>query len=153
MKKFLYILMLLPFMLGACSDDKDFPSVDITIAMSGAAQQDGVVYAVQGTPFNIDAITVRSLNGNAAALTTVAYYWNNVLSSINPVSPYAVSWNTQMLPVGDNVLQLQTSLLEVDKSIVTALLTVPVRVVASEEDLPEGLTLGSVSQTITVNPE
>lgn len=154
MKKLLYILMLLPLgFLASCSDDNDLPSVDLTVEMTGAADVDNTIYVVQGEDFGIESITVKALNGNQAALTSVGYYWDGILSQVAPVAPYTITWNTASLPVGRHLLQMQSSLLEVDKSIASALFTYKVVVVASEDDLPAGATLGSVSDVITVNPK
>lgn len=154
MKKLLYILMLMPVcFLASCSDDDDYPSVDLTVEMTGAAGVDNVIYVVQGEEFGIESITVKSLNGNQAALTSVGYYWDGILSQVAPVAPYTITWNTSTLPVGRHLLQMQSSLLEVDKSIASALFTYTVVVVPSEDDLPDGATLGSIRDVITVNPK
>lgn len=155
MKKFLYLLLLLPFCLGAtsCSDDNDFPSVDLTVKMTGAANVDNVIYVVQGDPFGIESISVQSLTGKQAMLTAVNYYWDGVPSQVAPVAPYTITWDTSTIPVGSHLLQMQTSLLQVDKSIATALITYKVQVVESAADLPAGAELGTVTNVMSVNPK
>lgn len=155
MKKLLYLLMLLPLCLGvsSCSDDNDFPSVDLTVKMTGAANVDNVIYVVQGDPFGIESISVTSLTGKQAMLSSVGYYWDGVLSQVAPAAPYSITWDTSSLGVGSHLLQMQTSLLQVDKSLATAVFTYRVQVVASADDLPDGATLGTVTNVMTVNPK
>ncbi len=49
MKKLLYLLLLLPLgFFASCSDDKDLPSVDITVNIENAVDANGKIYIVEG---------------------------------------------------------------------------------------------------------
>ena len=136
-KLYLFLLALLPIaLLSSCSNDGDNPAdVDMSVAMSnGITKVDGVYYAVEGEPFTIDAITATSVNGSATAISGVDYYLNYRLIGYSLVSPFGASVVPTKL--GNNVLQLYTTVLQVDKSITMAYLEVPFVVVSSVEDIP-----------------
>ncbi|MCM1152532.1 MAG: hypothetical protein NC328_02615 [Muribaculum sp.] len=139
-QKVLLMMMALTglFALSACSDDNDLPDVNITVQMQEVSEYNGIIYVVQGKEFQVNSITVTSLNGKNSALTTVEYYMDHYLTAVTNVSPYTCTFNTNSLPVGNHLLQMRSNVLQVDKSLATVWLNYYVTVVASEKDLPEG---------------
>lgn len=154
MKKFLYLLLMLPlFVMTSCSDDDDFPQVDITISMQPASFDSNVLYVVKGQPFTVNSLSVTSLDGKAATLGQVGYYWNNVLFAVSNVSPYSVVLNTSNLPLGKNLLQIRTNIFQVDKTITAAWMSYNVMLVDSADEIPEGApALGEVHDTMRCTP-
>ncbi|MDE6023260.1 MAG: hypothetical protein K2G13_07135 [Muribaculaceae bacterium] len=159
MKKLLYLLLVLPFamMISSCSNDNDFPNVDITIAFDNAAVQNGTVYAVEENGLQITGITTKAVDSNKeSALVNIDYFWNRIPAPNLTFGSYPLELNLADMPLvekGANTLDLYGKLLEVDKSIANFSVTIPIVVVASEEDLPDGLTLGQTSLTFTTAPK
>lgn len=47
MKKFLYLLLLLPLgFLASCDDGNDVPDVDINVTFDNVVKEDGILYVV-----------------------------------------------------------------------------------------------------------
>lgn len=140
MRKYLYTLMLFfPMMwaLTSCSNDDDLPQVDISIDYSGATEVDGVFYVVAGNTFAIDALKVTPLDGyGKATLSTTAYYWNYQFVGSTIVEPFGMKFETEGMEPGNAVLQINTTVAQVDRSIGIAYFTLPVKIVESEGDIP-----------------
>lgn len=140
MKKYLQLFMLvcLPILtLTGCSDEDDLPDVDILVDMEDVSVgPDNTIYIVQGGTFQINSITVKSLNGQNAALGSVEYYWDGPLYAVTNIAPFSIKFNTDNLPIGNHLFQIRTSVLQVDKSMAVAWLSYKVKVVASADDIP-----------------
>ncbi len=154
MKKILFTLFLLPLLaLTSCNNDDDFPEVDITVNMQEATHSDGIIYIVQGKPFQINTLSVTSLNGEKAVLGEVGYYWNNILVGVSNISPYTLAFDTNTMPLGRNQLQIRTNIFQLDKTITAAWLSYNIVVVASEDDLPaDDPALGVIQETTRCTP-
>ena len=48
MKKLLFLLIVLPFMLVSCDDDEEMPNVDFKVEISGGKNVDGIIYVLKG---------------------------------------------------------------------------------------------------------
>lgn len=136
MKKiYLLFLMLLPLaFMSSCDSDDRFPDVDINVELSNVVKVDGVYYAVQGEVVTVDAVTVKPMIPNATCLTGVDYYLNYRLIGYNMVAPYGAS--IEMNRAGENILQMYTAILQVDKTATSAYIELPIVVVPSVEDIP-----------------
>ncbi|MDE5734987.1 MAG: hypothetical protein K2H83_07600, partial [Duncaniella sp.] len=107
MKRFLYILLVLPLLALAAScsdDDKDLPKVSISVDYSGAVEEDGVLVLTQGQPFTIDALKVTPLDGKKATLGNTTYYMDGEPFYVIGVSPFGCEIDTNTLPVGNHGL-------------------------------------------------
>lgn len=153
MKKLLYLLLLMPLpFLFSCSDDDDLAQVDMTLTLSGVSQSDNVFYTVAGENVTIENLTVKSLNGNAATVANVIFYFNGVPLIGNPGNPFTGTFSTEGLESGTYTFSMAGQVLEVDKTITDFTYSTPIVIVESEEDLPEGAqTLGTYSQTVRLD--
>lgn len=154
MKKLLYLLLLLPLgFFASCSDEKDLPSVDITVNIENAVDANGKIYIVEGEPLTVAGIDVESLNGKAAGLNGVNYVLDHIGIGYTIVQPFGGTVSADLLPVGNHLLTLAFDVLQVDKSIAYAQLSTVVTVVPTVDDLPDGTTLGNVALTYHLNPQ
>jgi len=155
MKKLYLLLLLLPFtLLVGCNDDDDFPSVDINVALSNVACEQGNLYVVAGQPLEINSVTTTSLTGQNSGLSSIAYYLNGYYQGTSIVAPYSVSFDTTGLNAGRYLIRMVTDILQVDKSIVTGVVGFSFIVVESEDDIPQGADpIGSTTITYTINPQ
>lgn len=154
MKKYLsLLLMLLPLaFLASCDSDDQFPQVELTATLSGVTQVDDVYYAVAGEPVTIDAVTCRPLIDNATALSGVDYYVNYRLLGYAPAAPFTATFTPEQ--AGGYLLQMYTTILQVDKSITSACITVKIVAVASAADIPTGArTANSATVRTVVSPD
>ena len=144
MKKIFYLaLMALPlaFLANSCHDDgDDLPDVTFQMTIENATNVDGVIYVVQGEELKISSIDVQNRDTSKKALITAAnYYWDGFFLGYNLVSPFAFDIEiTDRTPVGRHELEIESSVVAVDKSPAVALCVYPVMVVASAEEIPEG---------------
>lgn len=154
MKKLLYLLLMLPLgFFASCSDEKDLPSVDITVNIENAVDANGKVYIVEGEPLTVSGIEVKSLNGKAAGISGVNYVLDHVGFGYTIVEPFGGTIDAEYLPAGNHLFTLAFDVLQVDKSIAYAQLSTVVTVVPSAEDLPDGATPGNVALTYHLNPQ
>ena len=157
MKKLIYLLLVLPFamMISSCSSDKDLPNVEITMSFDNAAVKEGAVYVLADETFSITGITTKAVDSNKqSALVNAKYFWNGIPAPGLTWSGFPMEINMAEMPnveEGANILGIQATLLEVDKSMAFANLRVPIKTVASVEDLPEGLELGEATFTFTTS--
>lgn len=151
MKKFLYlILFALPFVLSSCSDDdKNLPDVNITLEFDEALNVDGVVYAVQGNPFEITGVKVVNNEADKAAfITSAAYYWDGYYLGTSFVDPYGFKFELpENVSLGKHSLVMECPVAAVDKTLATAVVAYDVMVVESFDDIPN---IGA--ETITTVP-
>lgn len=145
MKKLFYSLLLavLPVMamsLASCSNDDDLPDVNIALDVENGTMVDGTIYVVQGDTLNVSGITVTNNEaGKGATLTNVRYYIDGYFYGESLYAPFpAYEITTESTPVGTYDLGVSCTVLAVDKSIATAALNYPFKVVASVDDIPGG---------------
>lgn len=139
MKKLFYFLLALPLvtLLASCSDDDDkFPDVNITASFDGGTQVDDVYYVVQGNNFEVTQVTLQN-NGTAdAVIGGVRYFWDYMPIGTTVTQPYALTINTETIPVGNHLLTAEIPVYAVGYSITTGLIAKKVKIVAEESDIP-----------------
>lgn len=157
MKKFIYLLFLLPMaFLASCNNDDDFPQVDLTLEINNVYQDQttGKLYYVEGgdSPV-IESLTASSLeSGKNAAVTNVFYYLNRVVRLFGTEEdPFTPVIPGQLLEEGVNYINISATVLQEDKSIAYLNSSVPLIVVDEEKNLPVNigeLTTGKVTLKI-----
>lgn len=140
MKRILYILLALPLlMLSSCSNDDELPQVEFDVSFSGATNVDGTFYVVKGDMFTMDGITVTPVSGSKqATIGAVSYIWDYIAYGTVIEPPFTMSLQTSNLPAGRHVLQMEASVLQVDKAIAMAYFSYPVVIVDSADEIPSG---------------
>lgn len=152
MKKFLYLLLVLPLvtLLAACSDDdnsKDLPEVSMNLQYSGAVMDNHQLYAVKGDTITIQNVSVTPLPGTKkATLGEVTYAFDGLPFFRSIVTPYTAQIVTNNLPVGKYSFTVVATVFQVDKEIAFATFTYPVNIVATASELP-----GDVPETTNLN--
>lgn len=142
MKKLLYLLLVLPFamIMASCNDDDDLPNVTVTMDFGNAAVQDGTLYVVQTDTLMLNNIVTKAVDSNqSAVLANVRYFWNYVPAPYLTWSPLPMEIPIAQMPLtesGNNLLQMDATLLETDKSIAYTNIVVPIKVVATDEEMP-----------------
>lgn len=138
MKKLFYLLFLLPLaFFSSCSNDDDLAEVDITTTLSGVTEIGETFYTVVGDTISIDSISVSSLTDKAAAVTGVRYFFDGYPIFGTIEAPFNFKINTEGVQEGTHTLAIAATVLQVDKSITSVALNYPVKIVLSEEDLPQ----------------
>lgn len=154
MKKLFYLLFLLPLaFFASCSDDDDLAQVDFSVTLSGVTQVNDNFYTVKGNTVSIDGVAVKSLTDKAATVTGVRYYLDGfpIFASIEEGN-FSFSFSTENLEAGTHTLGITATVLQVDKSITSAALSLPIVVAETEETLPEGAPeIGTYTTTLTMN--
>ncbi len=155
MKKLLYLLLVIPFamMVSSCSNDNDLPNVDITMTFDNAVVKDGTVYVVQDSVFSITSLTTKAVDSNQqSAIVNVRYFWNGYPAPNLTWSnfPMEIDMAQMIQPEsGNNILGLDATLLETDKSISYSTSRIPSKAVEKVEDLPDGVQPGEATLTFT----
>lgn len=141
MKKFLILLSLaIPALtFVSCSDDNDLPDVDFDMTFENATVVDGTLYVVQGQQFKVSSITVtNNETDKPAALTAANYYWDYLYVGTSVQPPYTFEFEVaETMPVGRHILEVEGTLIALDKSPAFAVISNDVMVVASADDIPE----------------
>ena len=156
MKKLLYLLLVIPFtmMVASCSDDKDLPNVDITMSFDNAVVKDGIVYVEQDAVFSITGLTTKSVDSNQqSAIANVRYFWNGIPAPGLTWSNFPMEINIAEMPEpasGNNILGLNATLLETDKSMSYCSLSIPIKSVKLE-DMPDGQEPGEATLTFSTS--
>lgn len=156
MKKLLYLFLALPFamMVASCNNDDNLPNVTVTMDFGNAAVQDGTIYVAETDTLLINSIVTKPVDSNqTATLANVRFYWNYVPTPYLSWSPLPLEIPIAQMPLsesGNNLLQLDATLLETDKSIAYANIAIPVKVVASVDSLPSGLTPGDATLVLNI---
>ena len=156
MKKLLYLLLVIPFamMVASCSDDKDLPNVDITMSFDNAVVKDGIVYVEQDAVFSITGLTTKAVDSNQqSAIANVRYFWNGIPAPGLTWSNFPMEINMAEMPEpasGKNILGLDATLLETDKSMSYCSLSIPIKSVKLE-DMPDGQQPGEATLTFTTS--
>lgn len=153
MKKLLYLLLVIPFamMVTSCTNDDDLPNVDISMSFDNAVVKDGTVYVVQDSVFSITSLTTKSVDSNQqSAIVNVRYFWNGIPAPGLTWSNFPMEINMANMPQpesGNNILGLDATLLETDKSMSYCTLRIPIKAVEKVEDLPDGMQPGEATLT------
>lgn len=140
MKKslFLFLLLLVPALaFMSCDDDKDLPNVKFTVAFDNPVR-DNTVYVVAGDTVKVTGVTVKNVDSDkAAAVTGVNYYLDGFFlgPSIFAPYPFVIPVSEDAEP-GDHVLELEASVVAVDKTPAFAVLGYDIEVVESADDIP-----------------
>lgn len=152
MKKLLYLLLALPFALMGTSCSNDLPDVNVDMTFSNAAKEGNTIYAVQtdSIPLTIDGFKVVATDGKPATIANITYGWDGFPAPQLTFSNLPMEINMANQKVGTHVLQMSATILEVDKSVAYSYMEIPIKVVESPEDLPDGLTLGTVTLSMQV---
>ena len=152
MKKILYALLLaLPFALSSCSNDDELPEVNISVDYSGATEVDGVYYVVEGEKLNIDAIKVTPKSGyKAATRGATSYYWNYQFLGTTIVEPFGITVDTEGMEPGDYIMQIRSTVYQVDRAAGIAYIVLPVKIVDDDHDIPGN---GDEPEEGTINPD
>lgn len=162
MKKiFNLLLLMLPLaFLASCSNDDDFPEVDLTLTLSNVYQDEsnGNLYVVEDQEENpvIDSFSAKSLiSGKEAAVTNVFFSLNNMVRLFGTVEePAKVVIPIDMMRSNKNYLNVSATVLQVDKSMASCFLDVPVYLVEKVENLPANIgELGTYSITMKMQKE
>lgn len=134
----LAVLPIMAFALSSCTDDDDLPDVNISLEVEDGVVSDGVIYVVQADTIDIAGIKVVNNEANKGALVTnVNYYWDGYFYAPSVFYPFGMVFPTSPnTTLGNHSIDVTCTVLAADKSISTATLSFPVRVVASEADLP-----------------
>ena len=152
MKKFYYLLLLLPFsLLMSCNDDKDFSPVDMTLTLDGVTTSGDVFYTVAGENVSIENLSVKAVGNKNTTITNVTFSFNGIPLIGVPGDPFMGTFSTENLPAGTYAINVTGNLLQVDSPIKVFAVNYPITIVKDEEDLPSGAPeIGSHSQTITI---
>lgn len=134
----LAVLPMMAFIFSSCTDDDDLPDVNISLQVEDGLVSDGVIYVVQGDTIDIAGIKVVNNDANkGAAVTNVNYYWDGYFYAPSVFYPFGMTFATsENTTLGNHSIDITCTVLAVDKSISTATLSFPVKVVASADDLP-----------------
>lgn len=155
MKKLLYLLLALPlaFFATSCNDDDNLPDVDVTFTFDNAVVKDGVVYVNQDSTLSITNIQTKSVGSDKAALiANIRYFWNGFPAPGLTWSNFPIEIPMPQMPLvseGYNVLGMNASILQVDKSMAFTYFRIPIATVADESSFPDGLTPGEATYTFT----
>lgn len=152
MKKFISLLLAIPMLAFiSCDDDDKLPKLDMDVQVENATNIDGTLYVIQGDTLIIKSISVSSPDAtNGIALGGVTYILNYEPIFFSPEAPYSISIDTNGWAVGTRLLQIQTNVYAVDYSPMYAWMTFPLKIVASEEDIPSDTPEGG---TFRINPD
>ena len=154
MKKLFYLLFLLPLaFFASCSDDDDLAQVDFSVTLSGVSQVDSKFYTVVGDTVSVDGVSVKSLTDKAATVTGVRYHLDGypIWASIEEAK-FNFSFTTKDMKPGTHTFTVTSTVLQVDKSITSAVVNIPLVVVEDEEKLPEGAPeIGTFTTTVRLS--
>lgn len=144
MKRNFLLLYLVPmFILGlsltSCNDDDDLPDVDFYVSISGGENIDNTIYLVRGDTLYVDSVkVVNREQGKEALISSATYYWDYVRLGTAVLPPYGFAIvTTEQTPTGNHLLQIETPVAAVDKSLGIAVLGYNVTVVADSTEIPQ----------------
>lgn len=154
MKKLFYLLLMLPLaFFASCNDDDDLAQVDFEVTLSGVTQVNDNFYTVQGNTVNIDGVSVKSLTDKAATVTGVRYFLDGfpIWASVEEGN-FSFAFTTEGMEAGSHNLAITATVLQVDKTITSAALNIPIIIVEKTEDLPAGAPeIGTYSTTLRMS--
>lgn len=149
MKRLLYLIAFaLPGLLvTSCNhDDSDLPDVNFVVELENAVYHHDTIYCAQADTFNISSVQVVNNEPNKRAVISYAeYFWDFMRVGVSDFAPYAFHFNiSDQVSLGNHTLQIYAPVYAVGKEPAFAIVTYPVKVVASAADLPAD---GSVTLT------
>lgn len=154
MKKLFYLLFLLPLaFFASCNDDDDLAQVDFEVTLSNVTMVNNNYYAVAGEVVNIDGVSVKSLTDKAATVIGVRYFLDGypIWASVEEGN-FNFAFSTEGMETGTHNLAITATVLQVDKSITSAALNVPITIVENAESLPSGAPeIGTYSITVRMD--
>lgn len=142
MKKLLSLLpaLLLGLAVSSCSDHdgKDMPDVNISLEYSGGATVDDHIVVEQGQTLSIDGLYVTPAEGTKnATLGLTTYYWDFVPFETTAIVPFQASISTEGMELGHHVLQVRTSIYQIDREMAWGVFSYDVEVVEPSLSNPE----------------
>lgn len=149
MKKLFYLLLLALPVIGmtSCDDDDDLPNVSLTATIEGATRVDHTLYVVSGDVIDIKSINLIDNTKKGAVIGSASYFWDYYRLGGTIVAPYGMEIDTDGVQLGNHLLQINVSIYAVDYSPCIGYMEYPVKIVASESDIP---TEGDVETSPTV---
>lgn len=151
-KKLIYILFAVPLMmLSACSDDDDMAQVDLTFQLSGVTLVDDTFYTISGETVSVDGVVAKSLTSDPATIQRVQYTLDGFRLPIELDNPFGTEFSTTDFGLGTHRLGMSGVVLQEDKTITEVAVQMPLKIVESIEDLPEGAPqIGTYTKTISM---
>ena len=144
MKKLLFLLIVLPFMLVSCDDDEEMPNVDFKVEISGGKFIDKTIYVVKGDTLWIENVEIISHDKNAA-MGAVSYFWDGRFILTNPYVPYKIFFPTAGMVLSEHRLHFNCQVYVEDYPIMTAYFDYRVKLVESPDSIPNKPTQPIVS--------
>lgn len=139
MKKLFYLIFALPLLLLSCSDDNNLPEFDVRVTFSEGTQvENGVITVPQGQSFAIESIVPVNSNAKDIAFGAVTYQLDYGINYTTVLAPYAMTFDTQNLPVGRHLLRIMFPVYAVDYSPAQALLDYTLVITEPAPDEGEG---------------
>lgn len=138
MKKLYYLLLLaLPLIgMSSCDDDDDVPDVSLSATIDGATRVDNTLYVISGDTLDIESINLIDNTKKGAVIGSATYFWDYYRIGGTIVSPYGMQIDTEGVQLGNHLLQIKVSIYAVDYSPCIGYMEYPVKIVASENDIP-----------------
>ncbi len=147
------VLPMMAMSLASCNDDDDLPNVDISLTVDKGTVVDGTIYCVAGDTIQIASINVVNNDaGKAATVTNVNYYWDGMYYAPAVFAPFGMTFPiSEEATVGNHSIGITATVLAVDKSIATAALNYPVKIVASADDIPATTDSPTITNTASLD--
>lgn len=136
MKKLLFLLIVLPFVLVSCDDDNEMPNVDFKVEISGGKNVDGVIYVLKGDTLTINDIFVESKDDRNAAMGAVSFFWDGQFLYTKQLPPYRIQIFTEKMILPNHIFEFNCPLYVEDSPILTAYFRYPVKLVNSVDSIP-----------------
>ena len=137
MKKLLFLLIVLPFVLVSCDDDNEMPNVDFKVEISGGKNVDGVIYVLKGDTLTINDIFVESKDDRNAAMGAVSFFWDGQFLYTKQLPPYRIQIFTEKMILPNHILEFNCPLYVEDSPILTAYFRYPVKLVDVPDSSPQ----------------
>lgn len=150
MKKLFYLLLMALPVIGmtSCDDDDDVPDVSLSATFEGVTRVDHTLYVVSGETIDIESINLIDNTKKGAVIGSASYFWDYYRLGGTIVAPYGMKINTEGVQLGSHLLQIKVSIYAVDYSPCVGYMEYPVKIVASESDIP---TEGDIEPSPTVS--
>ena len=157
MKKLLYLLIAMPFlMFVSCSDDAaemepdTVLTVDNTVEVSGVTLLNDTLYTVVGTTIELNGVAVKTVSAQPASLHSALYFLDgNVIASKNRAA--APNFTTDNNAIGKHTISVAATLRRADDSLTGVAINLPLVVVTESSKLPKNAPeIGTYSRTVRV---
>ena len=127
------------FFFHRCDDEKNLPDVDVSITVDGGVSVDNVIYVVKGDTLKVESINVTNREqGKTAVITSATYYWDGLPAGISVTPPFGAKFVTKNMALGKHLLQIQSPVYAVDKSVGMLYMGYNVELVEDAADIPDG---------------